>query len=251
MATTVIYPGLTGAQSDFVIPFEYLSAAHVHVTLEGAPVPFTFSSQYLVRVTTPPVGTLKIARVTPSAQTINDYTDGSILAGNDLDNSFYQNLFINQENTDRITIGEGRTDLLESAVSTLQTDIQPVYGIKSAAYSEATEFATALQGSKADTALQPGALLTPITPLGFNLSVGQDEILIPNGYAPNSIFSVILNGSTLDPLTDWVATDGTRITLTEPISAENVFAGHTTARVNVYLADIYAEIADTINGGGF
>ncbi|WP_349434253.1 phage tail fiber protein [Pararhizobium sp. A13] len=104
MATTILYPGLTGAQSDFAIPFEYLSVAHVHVTLEGAPVPFTFSSKYLIHVTTPPVGTLKIARITPASQTINDYTDGSILAGNDLDNSFYQNLFVNEELKDEVTV---------------------------------------------------------------------------------------------------------------------------------------------------
>jgi hypothetical protein len=97
MATSVVTPGLTGGQTDFLLPFDYLSRSHVYAQVEGVPVALSFLSTYMVQITPSPVGTLFIYRKTPSDEPMNVYSDGSVLIANDLNLSFIQSLFISQE----------------------------------------------------------------------------------------------------------------------------------------------------------
>ncbi|WP_353654461.1 phage tail fiber protein [Mesorhizobium sp. C089B] len=50
----VFYPSATGSTTDYSVPFEYLSQTFVKATVNGASVPFTFLSTYMIRFTTAP-----------------------------------------------------------------------------------------------------------------------------------------------------------------------------------------------------
>lgn len=95
-----LYPALTGAVTDFALNFEYLDKTHVKATVEGASVPFTFLSTYLVRLAVAPVGELKVYRETPTDELINEYTDGSVLVDDQLNRSFLQSVFVAEEVAD-------------------------------------------------------------------------------------------------------------------------------------------------------
>lgn len=97
MATHALTPGLTGVQTAFPVPFEYLSKAHVNVLVNGVPASFTWTSTYIVNISPAPVGSVYIYRLTPRDASLNTYTDGSVLIADDLNASFTQNLFISQE----------------------------------------------------------------------------------------------------------------------------------------------------------
>jgi hypothetical protein len=92
----VLYPGLAGAQTDFSIPFEYLSQDYVKATVGGTPVSLTFLSTYMVRITPAPSGNLRIYRDTPKDPVVT-YTNGSILVDSDVNASFLQSLHISEE----------------------------------------------------------------------------------------------------------------------------------------------------------
>lgn len=92
----VFYPSATGGQTDYAIPFEYLSQTFVKATVNGAPVSFTFLSTYMIRFSVAPVGALKIYRQTSKAP-INTFINGSILVDDDLNGSFLQSLHIAEE----------------------------------------------------------------------------------------------------------------------------------------------------------
>ncbi len=100
MATSyVFYPNETGARTDYPIPFEYLSSTFVKATVNGASVPFSLLSTYMIRFTTAPLGALKIYRQTSSAP-VNTFTNGSILVDTQLNGSFLQSLHVSEEVTD-------------------------------------------------------------------------------------------------------------------------------------------------------
>lgn len=95
----VIYPAQTGATDTYSIPFEYLDQGFVKATVDGVSAPFAFTSTYLMRFDTAPVGDLKIYRET-STEIINEYSNGSILDANDLNVSLYQTMHIAEEIAD-------------------------------------------------------------------------------------------------------------------------------------------------------
>jgi len=99
MATSITYPDQTGAQSTYAIPFEYLARSHVKVTLDGVLLEsgVTFLSTFMLSISPAPVGDLKVYRKTPRDETINVYTDGSVLLSDELNASFIQSVFISQE----------------------------------------------------------------------------------------------------------------------------------------------------------
>ncbi|RWM84306.1 phage tail fiber protein [Mesorhizobium sp.] len=100
MATSyVIYPSTDGSQTDYAIPFEYLSQDYVKATVDGAPASFTFLSTYMVRFSVAPVGVLKIYRET-SKDPINTYTNGSIFFDSQLNASLIQTIHISEEVAD-------------------------------------------------------------------------------------------------------------------------------------------------------
>lgn len=108
----VLYPGLTGVQTDFSIPFEYLSQDFVKATVGGTPVSLTFLSTYLVRITPAPSGNVRIYRETDK-DPVNTYTNGSILVDSDLNTSFMQSIHISEEVADNAmqTGGGGHWDI--------------------------------------------------------------------------------------------------------------------------------------------
>ena len=98
MSTSIIYPNLTGAQSSFAVPFDYLSKEHVKVTLDGvATTSFSFTSTSVIQMDTAPTGELRIYRDTPSEVSLVTWTDGSILIDDDLNLGNLQTLFVTEE----------------------------------------------------------------------------------------------------------------------------------------------------------
>ncbi len=104
MATSIVYPGQTGVQTAYPLPFEYLSRSHVKATVDGIEVAFTFSSTFMISISPAPVGDLRIYRETPKDEPVNTYTDGSVLLSVDLNASFIQSVFIAQEVSDQLPV---------------------------------------------------------------------------------------------------------------------------------------------------
>jgi hypothetical protein len=97
MAVSVVYNDLDGSQTDFPISFEYLSKDHVHATVDGEEVSFTFSSTYLIQITPAPSGTLFIYRQTPIDAPVSTFTDGSVLLADNLNAATLQSLYATEE----------------------------------------------------------------------------------------------------------------------------------------------------------
>ncbi|TWH35597.1 Membrane protein involved in colicin uptake [Aminobacter sp. J15] len=122
-----MFPGLTGAQTDFTFPFQYLAKEHVKATVDGASVPFTWISTFTIKIEPAPVGELRIYRDTPRDSLINVYSDGSILIDDDLNASFWQSLMVADEVADAaLTKGEdGHWDAVGLRVTNLGTPVNP------------------------------------------------------------------------------------------------------------------------------
>jgi hypothetical protein len=91
------YPGLTGAQTDFAVPFEYISKSHVLAYVDTVEVSLEFLSDYIVRVSPAPSGDLTILRRTPTDASLVEFTDGSVLIDDELNLSALQSLFVVEE----------------------------------------------------------------------------------------------------------------------------------------------------------
>jgi len=100
MPTSIVFTGQTGLQTDYTIPFDYLSAGHVKATVDGVSAPFTFLSTYLVRMDTAPTGTLRVYRETPDSVSLVTWVDGSILLDSDLNTGQLQSLYVAEETRD-------------------------------------------------------------------------------------------------------------------------------------------------------
>src|SRR5439155_21502107 len=95
------YVQYTGNGTNYAVPFQYLSKAHVSVKVDGVAVPYTWTSANMVQLSSDPAtGLVEIRRTTPNATRLVDFTDGSVLAADDLDNSAAQFLFLSQEAQD-------------------------------------------------------------------------------------------------------------------------------------------------------
>lgn len=95
----VLYPGQTGAVTDYAVSFDYLSRDFVKAHVDGVAAPFTFLSDTIIRFTTAPVGDLKIYRETPTTP-LNEFSDGAVLRGVDLNQSNKQPVHIVEETID-------------------------------------------------------------------------------------------------------------------------------------------------------
>lgn len=80
------YPA-DGLTSTYSIPFPYLDQAHIHLTVNGAEVPFTWQSPSIIKaVSVPPPGaTVVIRRSTPTTPQPVDFSEGSVLDPDSLD----------------------------------------------------------------------------------------------------------------------------------------------------------------------
>lgn len=140
---------------------------------------------------------------------------------------------------------EGSQLSIEELIDTVEI----VANLRSAAFRDASSFATSAQGARADTALQPGASLAPVKPQSFSLAVGEDTVTISGGYGEGGIFEVILNGSVMEEGSDWTATDGVHVSLTSPITAFDAISTTNTARLLVRVAQVYGTASETLDGG--
>jgi hypothetical protein len=111
------YVQYTGNGVDYAVPFQYLSKTHISVKVDGTAVPFTWTSPNMVQLTSDPgTGLVEIRRTTPNNTRVVDFTDGSVLAANDLDQSALQFLFLSQEAQDVANLaiqpsGDGQWDV--------------------------------------------------------------------------------------------------------------------------------------------
>ena len=108
-----------GTQTPYTIPFEYLSKSHVHIYLNDTETKdYTYITAHTITFDPPIPSNTKITikRKTPYDQTHITWQDGSVLIADDLNAQELQNLYITQENLNRISIIEQRiTDTLDTA----------------------------------------------------------------------------------------------------------------------------------------
>lgn len=127
----VQYPG-TGAQTDFTVPFPYLSKDHVSVYVNGVAVTFSWVSSGLVRTATAPAAgaTVLVFRTTPSSEPLVDFSTGTVLVENDLDIATLQALFVARENKDAIDTvvsrgNDGSFDFAGAVIRNVTTGTDP------------------------------------------------------------------------------------------------------------------------------
>lgn len=91
-----------GTTTLFGFSFDYLSADHLGVKVDGVDTAFTLSSAYVVSVSPAPAdgAVVEVRRTTPAARLVT-FTDGTVLVADDLNLSAVQNLFITQEAADK------------------------------------------------------------------------------------------------------------------------------------------------------
>jgi len=99
----VQYTG-NGTLANYTFPFQYLSADHVKVKVDGVTAIYSLLNANTVTITpTPALGSIiEIRRVTPKENTIVNFTDGSVLLERDLDLLAKFDLYIAQEAADAV-----------------------------------------------------------------------------------------------------------------------------------------------------
>lgn len=105
MAFSFVQYTADGTATTFAIPFAYLAADHISVTVNGVAATFTFPTQASVQITPTPVSgaAVEVRRTTPVDTRVTDFSDGSTLGEADLDNIVSQLLYITQEARDSLT----------------------------------------------------------------------------------------------------------------------------------------------------
>lgn len=94
-----------GSNTNFVVPFPYISKGDVVAIVDGASAPFTWLSSSIIQMAVPPAAgkLVKIKRATPVANALVDFEDASTLTEADLDLSQQQMLYLAQEAADTLT----------------------------------------------------------------------------------------------------------------------------------------------------
>ncbi len=101
--TRVVYTQLVAGNQVFTVPFPYLDADDVKVTVDGEPVAVTWNNSNVLNISpAPSVGAIVyIQRRTHNNSLLVDFTDGSTLSEKQLDLMAQQNLYLAQEAFDR------------------------------------------------------------------------------------------------------------------------------------------------------
>lgn len=101
-----VYTG-NGSTTTFALTFPYVRPEHVVVFVNFVSVAYTYTNSTTVNVSPAPGNGLRVEvrRVTPLANPLIDFTDGSILAAADLDTSNLQLLYVQQELDDGVKQG--------------------------------------------------------------------------------------------------------------------------------------------------
>lgn len=99
----VQYTG-NGTLANYTFPFQYLSADHIQVKVNGVPAIYSLLNANTVTITPTPAlnSIVEIRRVTPKDTNIVDFTDGSVLLERDLDLLATFGLYIAQEAADAV-----------------------------------------------------------------------------------------------------------------------------------------------------
>jgi hypothetical protein len=92
-----------GTTRNFDFTFDYLSRKHIAVTVDGVPVPFTWTSTYSILAATAPaaLAVVEVRRTTPRTERLVSFSDGSTLVATDLNTSTLQSFFLAQEAFDQ------------------------------------------------------------------------------------------------------------------------------------------------------
>lgn len=101
--TGVVYTQLVEGNTTFIVPFPYLDADDVKVTVDGETTTATWNNSSVLSISpAPSVGAIVyIQRRTTSNELLVDFTDGSTLTEKQLDLMAQQNLYLAQEAFDR------------------------------------------------------------------------------------------------------------------------------------------------------
>lgn len=110
----VEYTG-NGSQTDFVVPFPYLTRDHVNVTVAGATASYTWLNSAMVQITPAPSGTVRIERSSNRSARLTNYQDAQQLTEATLDYDALQLFYLAQEAFDAASVSSvGGGDMLRS-----------------------------------------------------------------------------------------------------------------------------------------
>jgi hypothetical protein len=179
MAYSFIAYNGNGSTTQYNIPFLYVSQAHIKVYVNYVDTAYTYANATTIQLATAPGNGLRVEvrRVTPLANVLVDYTDGSTLVAADLDTTALQNLYIEQELDDNQKRGifvDDATGLITAGSQRITNVANPV-NAQDAATKIYVDTADALKVAKAGDSMT-GALAmgtNKITGLGTP-TVGTD-----------------------------------------------------------------------------
>ena len=156
----VVYTG-NGSTTQFAITFPYIRKEHIKVYVNYVDTAYTYVNDTTVQLATAPASPLRVEvrRVTPLANVLVDYTDGSTLIAADLDTSNLQSLYNEQELDDSLkqTVSIDPATGLLSAGSQRITNVANPVNAQDAATKTYVDTADALKVAKAGDSMT-GAL---------------------------------------------------------------------------------------------
>jgi hypothetical protein len=176
--SSAVYTG-NGSTTQFAITYPYIRKEHIKVFVNFVDTAYTYVNNTTVQVATAPAASLRVEvrRITPLANVLVDYTDGSTLVAADLDTTALQNLYIEQELDDALkqtVFPDPATGLLTASGARITNVANPT-SAQDAATKSYVDTADALKVSKAGDSMT-GALAmgtNKITGLG-NPTSAQD-----------------------------------------------------------------------------
>ncbi len=177
-----------GITDDFVVPFDYILAEHVIVTINDVVTnAYTYTDAITIKMNTvPSIGTIiYISRNSGLAARLTDYLDGSELTESDLNTDSKQAIYLIQEASDDFNKLEGDTYIKEEvdAAIALKTNI---------AYETVSKN---LNSWDAILSYTSGDLTT------ITYSDGVGTIIKTFNYTIGSLTSIVLSGDTPSGIT--------------------------------------------------
>ena len=141
-----------GITKNYTIPFDYLSRAHVSITVDGEAEEYEYTNAKAITFTTPPPkgSTIIIERETPYDEAFVHWTDGTVMSADDLNAQQLQSLFVLQEN--RMVPEEAKNYRDETlAIKNAITETATAAEIARANAEQAAEYAQSASASAADS----------------------------------------------------------------------------------------------------
>ena len=158
--SSAVYTG-NGSTTQFAITFPYIRKEHVKGFVNFVDTVYTYVNNTTVQLAAAPASPLRVEvrRITPLANVLVDYTDGSTLVAADLDTTALQNLYIEQELDDSLkqTVSVDPATGLLTAGSARITNVANPVNAQDAATKSYVDTADALKVNKAGDSMT-GAL---------------------------------------------------------------------------------------------